>query len=158
MDIHDATVDIALAEARAGRFGQLAEELRRSGAHPKIVAWIAGGCRTGRRIGRPQRDPAIEQQVDLYYREHRDRIPPEDLSEKALILTIADWFHLDEREVRRIVKERRRESVARGALEHGISETEAGERWDAKREARWNEWRAMKVDPDTYTDDESSGE
>lgn len=152
-DIEEVGIDHAIAEAKRGHFDILADQLKSANVHSKIVQWVREGCRTDRRQGRPTRNPRLERKVCAAYLHYREMIPPEDLAEKALILSLVERYRLDEREVRRIVAADRRQSIAQGAEKYGISPHEAAARWDENRKRRWQRWREMKAEGDIDVDE-----
>ena len=122
----------AIAEARVGRFSALANELQTAGVHAAIVEWVRAGCqKTKRKLpGRPGRDPHIELMVDVEYRHYRDMVPPEDLSEKALELTISEANNnLNVREIRRIVAERLAKNISGLATKLEYPRLKPSESW-----------------------------
>jgi len=161
MDIRDmdeaGDAQGAIAEARVGRFSALANELQTAGVHAAIVEWVRAGCqKTKRKLpGRPGRDPHIELMVDVEYRHYRDMVPPEDLSEKALELTISEANNnLNVREIRRIVAERLAKNISGLATKLGISKAEAKRILDERREQAWQRWREWSPESDA---DEGAG-
>jgi hypothetical protein len=113
-EIRDIEAIAIVAEATAGRFDELADDMLAHGMHPMLVAWVRDGCKVNRRgRGRPAgtyttRDPrATDAMIASLFREFRPHLP-KGAHETDLVQMLADKFSIDEREVRRIIKKPRR--------------------------------------------------